>query len=195
VKRRPTVYVIAGSNGAGKTTFATNFFPRFVGKVDFVNADLIARGLSPFDPDGAAISAGRILLQRIVEPSREKATFALETTLFGRGYVRLLKLMRKAGYRVHLYYLWIPNVATANRRIEERVRKGGHYVSPEVVRRRFLGSLNNLFHVYFDLADHIAIIDNAKDEPRVIAQKTRSRFAVIDKTEFDRIQKLAGFHA
>jgi len=101
------LYVIAGSNGAGKTTFATEYLPRYVGRVDFINADLIARGLSPFRPEAAAMEAGRMVLQRIEQRITRHESFALETTLSGRGYAQTFMKIRKMGYRIEIYFLWI----------------------------------------------------------------------------------------
>jgi len=187
VKSAPVLYLIAGSNGAGKTTFATEYFPQFVGQVDFINADLIARGLSPFDPDKVAASAGRLVLQRIRQLGLEGKTFAIETTLAGLGYARLIKRMRAAGYEVHLYFLWIPGPALAMRRIRARVRQGGHGVRQLVVKRRYGRSLRNLFRIYFDLADYVLIMDNSSDKPRPVATKRAGSFKVLDAKLMKRI--------
>lgn len=168
---RPIIHLIAGSNGAGKTTFATEFFPKIVGNVTFINADLIAQGLSPFSPDEVAAAAGRAVLKRIRELRREKATFAVETTLSGRTYSTLLRRMKADGYDVHLYFLWIPNSKLAIGRIKGRVRRGGHNIPTSVVRRRFHRASRNLFEVYYDLADNVMIFDNSGPKPRVIFEK------------------------
>ncbi len=177
---RPIIYLIAGSNGAGKTTFATDFFPKMVGNVTFINADLIAQGLSPFSPGEVAAAAGRAVLNRIRELRYEKATFAVETTLSGRTYSTLLRRMKADGYDVHLYFLWIPNAKLAIGRIKGRVSRGGHNIPTPVVRRRFHRALHNLFDTYYDLADYVMILDNSGSEPRIIAEKRDGKAVVSD---------------
>src|SRR3954452_457766 len=124
----PTVYVIAGPNGAGKTTFATEFLPDFVACREFVNADLIAAGLSPFAPETQALRAGRLLLTRMKELSAAGQDFGFETTLAGRGYVKTLGEMKMAGYRLVLFFLWLPTADLAVARVANRVHQGGHGV-------------------------------------------------------------------
>jgi len=192
VKKRPILYVIAGSNGAGKTTFATEFFPRYVGKVDFINADLIAQGLSPFHPERAATHAGRVVLERIAHLSARRVTFAIETTLAGRSYARMLWRLRKSGYRIEIYYLWIPNYRLALQRIKARVKRGGHKIAPTVVRRRFARTLRNFFHLYFELADYLLILDNSGAQPQEIAEKRRGRVKVYNRELFQRMRMESG---
>ena len=194
MKPSPVLYLIAGSNGAGKTTFATEHFPNFVGPVDFLNADLIARGLSPFDPDKAAASAGRLVLKRIKELSHERATFAIETTLAGRSYARIIRRMREAGYQIHLYFLWIPGPGLALRRIQSRVKKGGHNIPAAVVRRRYGRTLQNLFQIYLALADHALILDNSGVVPRPVAAKREGSLVASDVRLMEKIRKQAMRH-
>src|SRR5271168_3613615 len=136
----PTVYVIAGPNGAGKTTFASEFLPDFVKCREFLNADLIAAGLSPFAPEAQNVRAGRLLLERIRELAGERVDFGFETTLSGRTYVKRLTDMRASGFRVVLFFLWLPNVDMAVARVRKRVVEGGHGVPLEDIRRRKCGS-------------------------------------------------------
>lgn len=128
VDQTPTVYVIAGPNGAGKTTFASKFLPGFVSCRQFLNADLIASGLSPFAPETQNVRAGRLLLERIAELSAARENFGVETTLSGRTYVRLLAGLRQEGYRVAVFFLWLPTTELALDRVANRVRQGGHDV-------------------------------------------------------------------
>src|SRR3972149_3553449 len=137
------LYIIAGPNGSGKTTFVRRFLPYYADCINFVNADLIPAGLSPFSPDIAAIKAGKIMLGQIQEHINAGHDFAIETTLAGRSYVRLLKDLKKKGYKIHLFYLWLPNPDLALERIAERVRAGGHDVPKDVVKRRFARSGHN----------------------------------------------------
>ena len=134
--KSPTVYVIAGPNGAGKTTFATEFLPDFMECREFLNADLIAAGLSPFAPETQNMRAGRLLLERIAELAGRRADFGFETTLSGRTYVKILGDMKAIGYQVMLFFLWLPSAEMAVARVGCRVRQGGHAVPPDDIRRR-----------------------------------------------------------
>jgi predicted ABC-type ATPase len=168
----PTIYVIAGCNGAGKTTFATEFLPHAVHCLRFLNPDEIARGLSPLDPPAAAVKAGRILLTEIRATIKARQTFALESTLSGRGYIRMLKSARDRGFQIEIHYLWIASPAEAIARVKQRVRNGGHYVSPADIRRRFKRSLQFLVSSYLPLANRWAIWDNRTAPARQIANSS-----------------------
>lgn len=177
---KPRIYIIAGSNGAGKTTFATQFLPRYAGTVDFINADMIAKGLSPFEVERVATAAGRIALKRFDELADGNRSFAIETTLSGRAYALRLRDLKARGYELHLLFLWIPSPALAIRRIRHRVRLGGHNVPPAVVRRRYARSLQNLIEVYWPMADYAQIIDNSGITPRPVAEKNGNQVAVFN---------------
>jgi len=151
--RRPNLYIIAGPNGAGKTTFARKFLPDYAKCLEFVNVDLIANGLSPFDPKRAALRAGRIMLEQIHSLAERGLDFGFETTLSGRTYVKLLQDMKKGGYLIHIFFLWITDVELALERIKLRVRNGGHAIPEAIVRRRFGRSLPNFLRIYKPLAD------------------------------------------
>jgi predicted ABC-type ATPase len=144
---RPTIYLIAGCNGAGKTTFAKEFLPHEVKCLRFYNADEIARGLSPLDPSAGAIKAGRLLLGEVRESIDRHETFALESTLSGKTYVRLLQDAKRGGFRLYLHYLWLSAPAIAIARVRERVRKGGHDVPVSDIKRRFTRSLHQRFRL------------------------------------------------
>jgi predicted ABC-type ATPase len=158
--RKPTIYLIAGCNGAGKTTFAKEFLPKEVKCLRFLNADEIARGLSPFKPSISAVQAGRLLLQQIEDSLRRRETFALETTLSGKTYIRLFRRARQLGYEIELHYLWLSTPAQAIARVRQRVRLGGHHVPAADIRRRFKRSLSHLADDYLPLADSWAIWDS-----------------------------------
>jgi len=136
---RPNLYIVAGPNGAGKTTFAREFLPNYAECLEFVNADLIAGGLSPFYPERAAIRAGRLMLEQIRLLASQDRDFGFETTLSGKTYVRLLTNLKAQGYRIHLYFLWIKNVDIAIERIADRVRRGGHSVRKKLFAAVFIG--------------------------------------------------------
>ena len=182
----PQLYIIAGPNGAGKTTFAREFLPQFARCSEFVNADLIAQGLSPFAPESVAIRAGRIMLERIAELSARRADFAFETTLSGRGYAPLLRRLKTVGYEVHLFFLWVPTVGMSLDRVASRVRAGGHNIPEPVVRRRHGLSIRNLFHLYLPLLDSWTLFDNSGREPYAIAAGQHGRIKLLDEEAFRR---------
>ena len=159
------ILIVAGPNGAGKTTFAREFLPREADCPTFVNADLIADGLSPFDPSRAAIRSGRLMLQLIAEHASKGESFAFETTLAGRNYARSIPQWRARGYRVTLYFLSLPSVDIALSRVAERVRQGGHDVPEEVVKRRFLSGRENFERLYKPIVDKWFLYDNSGQEP------------------------------
>jgi predicted ABC-type ATPase len=165
----PTAYLIAGPNGAGKTTFATEFLPDFVHCREFVNADLIAAGLSPFAPETQAIRAGRLVLTRIKELAGARQDFGFETTLAGRGYVKLISELKRAGYRVILFFLWLPDAEMAVARVANRVRQGGHDIPEPVIRRRFEAGLRNFFRLYAPLVSSWHLYDGSRLPPQRIA--------------------------
>lgn len=191
-KKHPQIYIIAGPNGSGKTTFVERFLPYYVDCLHFVNADLIAAGLSPFSPDIVAVKAGKIMLEQIREHVGQRHDFAIETTLAGRTYVRLLRDLKKKGYGIHLFYLWVCDVDLAVKRIAERVRMGGHDVPIDVVRRRFERGLANLFNLYRPFIDSWMLFDNSADSPRWIAKGKADELIVSDARLFKVIQEGIG---
>ena len=162
------ILVIAGPNGAGKTTFAGQYLTQEVNCPEFINADLIARGLSPFDPQGAAFEAGRVMLERIVARVKAGRSFAFETTLSGLMYARHIPEWQAAGYHVKLIFLDLPSVDIALARIRARVAQGGHDVPESVVRRRFGRGLRNFERVYKLLVDSWVLYDNSGPVPRLV---------------------------
>jgi predicted ABC-type ATPase len=168
-RKNPVCYIIAGPNGAGKTTFARKFLPEYVKCLDFINADLIAGGISPFVPEKAAIQAGRIMIEQIQHLAESRRDFGFETTLSGKSYANLLHKLKGKGYRIHLLFLWLPNADLAIERIADRVRKGGHTIPEGVVRRRFHKGLNNFIKIYRPLLNSWFIIDNSRETSQMIA--------------------------
>lgn len=162
------IVILAGPNGAGKTTFAREFLLREGDCPIFVNADLIASGLSPFRPDFSAMRAGRLMLEEIRGHARAGRSFAFETTLSGRLYVRLIPRWRRQGYRVKLIYLRLASAELALSRVAARVLQGGHGVPADVVVRRFAAGWRNFLHVYKPLVDGWALYDNSGDTPILI---------------------------
>jgi predicted ABC-type ATPase len=163
------IVIIAGPNGAGKTTFAREFLPREAGCPDFINVDLIAAGLSPFDPDRAALRAGRLVLQEIKRRAHAGESFAFETTLSGRNYARLIPRWRATGYHVKLIFLSLPTADLAVARVAARASQGGHSVPEEVIRRRFDAGLRNFENLYRKLVNTWVFYDNSEPAPEFIA--------------------------
>jgi predicted ABC-type ATPase len=185
----PTVYVIAGPNGAGKTTFASEFLPAFVDCREFLNADLIAAGLSPFAPETQNVRAGRLLLERIKHLTHDQRDFGFETTLAGRGYARLFGEMKQSGYRLILFFLWLPSGDLAVSRVANRVLQGGHNVPEADIRRRFDAGLRNLFWLYRPLFDAWWLYDASRLPPTIIASEEAGILTVLDEDLFNGIQQ------
>jgi predicted ABC-type ATPase len=181
---RPTIYVIAGCNGAGKTTFAKEFLPKEVKCLRFLNADEIARGLSPLRPSASAIQAGRLLLEQVDESLRRRETFALESTLSGKTYIRLFQRALKSGYEIELHYLWLSSPTQAIARVRQRVKLGGHHVPATDIRRRFKRSLVHLVDDYLPLTTRWAIWDNRTIPPK--------RLATSSGHDIESVRKLIG---
>ena len=188
---KKNVYVIAGPNGSGKTTFAKLFLPDYVKCPNFVNADLIAQGLAPFGPRAAAIKAGKLVLQQIDMYAQRDADFAFETTLSGKSYANLLRELKTKGYALHLFFLWIPSPELAVARIKDRVAEGGHHVPAEDVRRRFVRGLHNFFKIYESILDSWTLFDNSKTKPVLIAKRRNGHREVVDQKLFEMIEKAA----
>lgn len=186
--RAPLLYVIGGPNGAGKTTFAREFLPA-AQVVEFLNADLLAAGLSPLQPGAMAVRSARLLLTRWKELAALRRDFAFESTLSGRTYAEMLRVARAAGYEVRFCYLWLPSVAMSLRRVRQRVRKGGHDVPEADVRRRFLPSLRNFFTLYLPLADQALLFNAASNPPRLVVRWAAGRITIRESKIYEVIQK------
>ena len=171
--KRKRILIIAGPNGAGKTAFAREYLPNEADCPAFVNADLIAEGLSPFQPGSMAIRAGRLMLGQINEHARKGESFAFETTLSGRGYARLIPLWQGQGYQVKLFFLRLPTPEMAITRVKQRVREGGHDVSEAIIRRRFHSGWRNFENIYRDLADEWVLYDNSGVQPLLLAEENQ----------------------
>lgn len=163
------IIVIAGPNGAGKTTFARTFLPEEAQCPRFINADLIAAGLSPFAPEAAAFKAGRLMLREIAASAAQGESFAFETTLSGLTYLRHIPEWRNLGYHISLFFLSLPSVELAIARVAERVQQGGHDIPESVIRRRFITGRANFERHYRAAVDAWALYDNTGDEPVMLA--------------------------
>jgi predicted ABC-type ATPase len=172
----PHVIVVAGPNGAGKSTAAPRLLRDTLAVTEFVNADVIARGLSAFRPETVAVAAGRIMLARMRELGEAGKSFAFETTLASRSIASRLATLKHRGYRADLLFLWLKSADLAVQRVAERVRSGGHDVPEGVVRRRYDAGLRNLFAIYLPLADSWQVFDNSRVRgPRLLASGRGSR--------------------
>jgi predicted ABC-type ATPase len=188
----PNVYIIAGPNGAGKTTFAREFLPYYAECKSFVNADLIAQGMSPFSPKTAAVRAGRLMLEEIGNFARRGVDFGFETTLSGRTMFGSISHLRKYGYQVHLFYLWISTVELALDRVKDRVREGGHDVPEATVRRRYDRSVRNFLLNYRNFCESWMLLDNSGDEPRIVATQAENKLSIIAAQEYEDILECYG---
>jgi len=187
----PTLYIIAGPNGVGKTTFADSYLPDEAKQLEFVNADLIARGLSPYDPDSATVEAGRIAIKRIRELIGQRRGFTWETTMSGRSAVGWLREARAVGYVLKAYFLWVGDPEVALRRIRQRVAEGGHNIAEQVSRRRFLKTIQNFLELYRPLMDAWKLYDNDLPAPRLLAVGKLGRLVVRDQRQWSGILKAA----
>lgn len=166
----PNLYIIAGCNGAGKTTASYTVLPEMLDCREFVNADNIAAGLSPFNPESVALEAGRIMLKRINELLTEGADFAFETTLATRSYVALINKARNSGYKITLVYFWLSSVEEAKARVAGRVKNGGHNIPQEVIERRYYRGILNLLNLYRSICDLWMLVDNTTQIPELIVR-------------------------
>jgi len=166
----PNLYIIAGCNGAGKTTASFTILPKLLNCNEFLNADNIASGLSPFNVESVAFEAGRILLQRINQSLEGKKDFAFETTLSTKSYISLIKKARINGYRITLLYFWLSSPDFAKQRVAERVSQGGHNIPDEVVERRYYRGISKMLNLYVPVVDNWTVIDNTQEIPNIIAR-------------------------
>lgn len=174
------LFIIGGCNGAGKTTASYTVLPEMLGCKEFVNADEIAKGLSPFNPESVAIEAGRLMLHRMEDLMAEGADFAFETTLATRSYVKFIHDAQRKGYFVTLVYFWLPSPELAFERVATRVREGGHNIPQEIVRRRYANGLRNLTQLYTPICDFWTIYDNSYADQQIKIIASGQKNATID---------------
>ena len=188
----PTCWIIAGPNGSGKTTFALAYLPEVAGCTNFINADLIAAGLSPLAPARELLAAGRIFVQEIDERIAQGEDFAFETTLAGRGHLKLIHRLKKEGWLVELIYLALPSVEMSRLRVAERVSHGGHNIAERDIERRFPRSLKNLLTIFSAAADHCACFMNDSEEPVLIFEQQGETRKIYHEAYFQRLIREAG---
>lgn len=183
------LYIIAGCNGAGKTTASFTILPEIINCKEFVNADEIAKGLSPFQPETVALEAGRIMLNRINELLKENESFAFETTLSTKSYKQKIERAKQDGYTTTLLFFWLKNAELAKERVKIRVSEGGHNIEPEVIERRYKNGIKNLFNIYLPIVDGALIFDNSEGKHELLAQKTiDGNLAIIDELKFNELK-------
>lgn len=177
--QHPNLYIIAGPNGAGKTTASYSLLPGILHCTNFVNADEIARGLSPFAPDTVAIQAGRIMLERIEELLPQGVDFAIETTLATRSYVQLVRRAQELGYKVHLIFFFLENEEQAIQRVAQRVSNGGHNIPEDDIRRRFKRGIYNLIHLYMPICDSVLVYNNAHGDAILVSEQENANSGLL----------------
>lgn len=184
------LYIIAGCNGAGKTTASFTILPEILNCKEFVNADEIAKGLSPFQPEKISFEAGRIMLKRINELLISNGNFAFETTLATKSYKTKVIDAQNKKYTVTLLFFWLQNVELAIERVKTRVIEGGHNIETEVIKRRYINGIKNLFQIYLTIVDEVMIFDNSGEKPELIAEKTlKSKLNVLNPIKFNKLKE------
>ncbi len=186
------LYIIGGCNGAGKTTASFNILPDLLNCKEFVNADEIARGLSPFQPEKVAIEAGRLMLARIEELLKSQQDFSFETTLSTRSFVSTINTARDKGYYITLIFFWLESIQLAKDRVKKRVTEGGHNIEAEVIERRYTSGIRNLFKLYANRVDSLLIYDNSNIESELIAEKElNGEFIIHQLSKFYQLKFIA----
>lgn len=183
------LYIIAGCNGAGKTTASFTILPEVLNCKEFVNADEIAKGLSPFQPEKVAFEAGRIMLNRINKLLANDEVFAFETTLATKSYKAKIASAQKKGYNVILLFFWLEDVDLAIERVKTRVQEGGHNIETEVIKRRYTNGITNLFDIYLPIVNEAMVFDNTNARAELIAYKTLDNtIEILNKIKFDKLK-------
>ncbi len=186
------ILVIAGPNGAGKTTTASTLIPDLPMLYEFINADEIAKGLAPLHPESVALAASKLMIHRLRELLKANKSFAFETTGAGTNYLKHLKEAKNKGYEINLLFLWLSNVQQALNRVAQREEQGGHYIAPEVIRRRYYSGLKNLIMFYLPIADIGLIVENSLEEQgKLILSKHLGRMDIHDPQSWKKIQDMA----
>ena len=183
MSKLPKLYIIAGCNGAGKTTASFTILPEVLGCKEFINADEIAKGLSPFQPESVAVQAGRIMLARMDELLQKGETFAFETTLATKSYKQKIEWAQANGYEVTLLFFWLDSPNIAKERVAQRVAEGGHNIPLETIERRYYKGIANLFTIYINMVDICYIFDNSEGERTPIAKKYKGGKEIIYNTD------------
>lgn len=187
------LYVIAGCNGAGKTTASFTILPEILDCKEFINADEIARGISPFQPEKVSFEAGRIMLNRINELLSKSENFAFETTLSTKSFKTKIIEAKEKGFQVTLLFFWLKNIQLAKERVKIRVSEGGHDIEPEVIERRYLRGIKNLFNIYLPIVDIAFIFDNSEGKHKLLANKQMNNLLnIVDIEGFNLLKRYNG---
>ena len=189
IQLMPSLYIISGCNGAGKTTASLTVLPETLQCKEFVNCDEIAKGLSPLNPDGAKVAAGRLMLSRIKKLIADKEDFAIETTLAAKSYHSLIIKAREQGYKSSLIYFWLQSPELAIQRVAERVKHGGHHVDDSIIRRRYKAGIKNLFNLYCPVVDYFLFIDNSVMPSEIIAEGNIKSTKFYNEEKFKKIRQ------
>ncbi|WP_434978998.1 zeta toxin family protein [Daejeonia sp. YH14] len=187
--KEKNLYIIAGCNGAGKTTASFTILPEILECKEFVNADEIAKGLSPFQPEKVSFEAGRIMLNRIEELFEQNENFAFETTLATKTYKQKILQAQKNGYNTTLLFFWLKNTDLAKERVRIRVQEGGHNIPEDVIERRYLNGITNLFEIYLPIMDQVLIFDNSEGKHDLIAEKNlEDEINILNQEKFNELK-------
>jgi predicted ABC-type ATPase len=190
VMENKNLYIIAGCNGAGKTTASFTILPEILDCKEFVNADEIAKGLSPFQPEKVAVESGRIMISRINDLLKEGMSFAFETTLASKSYKNKIELAKSKGYSVTLLFFWLQTIELAKNRVATRVLEGGHNIPNNVIERRYVNGIKNLFSIYLPIIDDVMIFDNSQTKSQLIASKSdNSQLLIHDVQKYNQLKK------
>ena len=188
--KEKNLYIIAGCNGAWKTTASFSILPEILDCKEFVNADEIAKGLSPFQPEKVSFEAGRIMLHRISELLNQHENFAFETTLSTRSYKHRILEAKLKNYNVTLLFFWLKNPELAKERVKTRVKEGGHNIPEDIIERRYYNGIKNLFEIYLSIVDQVLIFDNSEGKHDLIAETlTGLELNILNKTKFNELKK------
>ncbi|AZI40087.1 zeta toxin family protein [Epilithonimonas vandammei] len=187
--KEQNLYIIAGCNGAGKTTASFTILPEILDCKEFVNADEIAKGLSPFQPEKVAFESGRIMLNRIDELFSQNENFAFETTLATKTYKQKILKAKEQGYNTTLLFFWLKNPELAIERVKIRVKEGGHHIPEDVIRRRYYNGILNLFNIYLPIVNHTLIFDNSEGKHILIAEKnSETEINIYNQEKFNELK-------
>lgn len=191
-KQMPNLFIISGCNGAGKTTASLTVLPETLACLEFLNADEIARGLSPLNPEKSAIEAGTVVIKKIEQLLESKTDFAVGTTLSTKMFAKTIEKARQLGYTITLLYFWLDSIELAVERVKIRVTEGGHNVPPSTIARRYLSGLKNLFNLYIPICDYWMIFDNSKMHAELIAEGYfKDNINIKNNNTYSNIKKLA----
>jgi predicted ABC-type ATPase len=188
---KPVCYIVAGPNGAGKTTFAMDYLPEIANCRNFINADMIAQGISPLDTVSAQYEAGRLFLQEIHKNIANRRSFAFETTLAGRSHLNLIKRLKKDSWRIVMYFMWVQDADFSRDRVRQRVEDGGHDIPENVIYRRYPRIMHNFIYNYMPLCDELSCYDNSNPEPVLIFERSCENISIKNNKIYNKIIRCA----